>query len=765
MEFHKKQQGFIENIVYEVKNSPLSKKPIFIPVSSSPGSGKTTIILESCKQISEYLSSRIEYEEGTNVPIKQIIVLAFDKKMKKEIEKKIQKHPDINEDLFEVANIHSLFFRELQRFQKNQHINETFELDYTKGFFTKKSIEWFLRSLIKSEPSLSNKISIEIDMFRFFKNNQIVNKNNIDILWAIINTYFSSPYTQKMIGNITQDASFFLKGDVELNNLEIPEEDLKTLKNIGSKMGDHVSEHEVLFRLMIKRINQLAVTREKIIHRERKITTFSVDVVDSEGNFLRTEDKTIEKEVKREELLDHLIKVPHCFYYKAFYNKILKDKSFAESVFGHYKAVLVDEAQDQDRIFFQIIVHLAKNGIVKNFAFVGDSLQSIYGFKSPDHFDMLSYLESHSSELDKFNINYSPHSLDITFRFGKQISNFVNSLFGSKIKALSNNQNFVYPKEIKNESLHNLIKNLSDIKGKTTSIICRSNAEAMKIYVDLKTKGVSNVVLHSSSKDELKDFTKKGTGVIDNERTKAGLIDIISQQQKPKEVYSYEEVLSNSQAISYLANNGYSHLVKFSKEEINNYIIPPNRQRKDVVWIGTAHLFKGAEFDYTIVAGDFFRTKESIDPYDIVNRHQQEYGNTNNLKDGVDWNFAQDFLSNKGTPQQHEILDEKMFVQQEGNTALKKQLHDPENKEEKCIYYVAYTRAKEGIFVMENQYWNELSQHIENNFDIEEKFGYLLEEKKELQQEFDFAGGLMASIGKDDEVENQEAHLGLLGNM
>ena len=311
MKLHKKQQDFVDNLVNEVRNSPQNKKPVFISASSSPGSGKTTILIESSIEISNFLTNNMTTrKEGK----KEVLVLAFDKKMKDAIDKKIAKHPNIDEEIFEVSTVHSLFFREIKRFQKEQNINNSFELDYTKGFFTKKMIQYFLESLSFEGESLSNKIPIEIDNARLFSDTSISNEKNVEIMWALINTYYSSPYPIKVIKFIIEDAKFFSKSEIDLQELELSDLAIKELESVNKKYKDNISIQELLFRILAKRIRQLATVKEQNIHIKKKKFEVPVDITDANGNIIDTRIDTIEKTEREMEVIGNLIKVPHCFY-------------------------------------------------------------------------------------------------------------------------------------------------------------------------------------------------------------------------------------------------------------------------------------------------------------------------------------------------------------------------------------------------------------------------------------------------------------------
>lgn len=721
MKFHPKQLKFIDDVVGEIKNNPKSKKPVLISLASAPGSGKTTVLTESSKRISEFLSKNIKYVES-NVPEKQVLMLVFDKKMKNELLKKISKNPDINEDLFEITTVNSLFFRELKDFQKNLSKENMFELDYTRSNFTKKMIRYFLKSLIVGGESLSPNIDKEINDYRVLPDDSFMTDENIATLHALVNTYFLSPYPLRMINDIEKDAVFFKKDGASLEDIYIPELLEEKLTKLKKDNNSPLEIREILFRMIIKRINQLAIAKEKIKTIKTVKMDIPMEIQDAQGNIVKAATQEITKEKEEVEIIGNLIKVPHSYYYKTFYNQMIKSEDLARKVFGKYKIVMVDEAQDNDRILFKLILRLATLKIIKNFAFVGDPLQGIYAFKSPDHFDMLTFMEESKEMFEKMGIDYRKHDLDITYRFNQEISDFINSLFGSSIKSIATEKrSFVYPEQIPNDSLHNLVKNITNMTDKTLSIICRSNAEAVNIFMKLKAKGVENVVIHSSFKDELKNFSKKGIEAIDNERVKNEISRILSSEFKEKDFFSFEEILSSENAIRYLQNNGYSHLVKFSKDEIEKYIIPANRKKKDIVWIGTAHLFKGAEFDYTIVASDFFKPKEDRVENLVRGDFTADIATNNTLIDFFNGNSFEE-------PQAENHIEE---APAKPLSRLKDEIHNPDNNEEKCIYYVALTRSKEGLFFCETPHWDELKQNISNSSDIKQELSWILDEPVE----------------------------------
>jgi len=721
LKLHTKQQSFSDAIVKEVINNPQDKEPVFLSSLASAGSGKTATLVSSAVEMTKHFQKNIKYEiingETSNIPVKKALIVAFNKEMKKKLEKDFGSNSEIQEDFFEITTVNSLFFRRIKQFENEESKTKGFELNYKQSTFSKNDISFFVESLLKGGTPLSASVDSKISFSRPFIGDTLATEKNIDILWSLVNMYFSSPFSPSQMKLLEESSEFFGKKKVSLKDIDIDSDDIEKIKRtIKSRNLGNKEPKQFFFEILIKRIEQLAVAREVEIRKETKRFEVPVEKVDASGNVVGVDTQVFEREEEVVELLGNIITVPHCFYYKKFYNKIMSDVDFSEKVFGQYNAILIDEAQDNDRIVFQILVHLAKNKIVRNFAFVGDPLQGIYAFKSPDHFDLLSFIQNNEEYIRKQGIKYEEHPLDITFRFGAPVANFVNSIFNIDTKSTVNRNSFVYPETIDMNNIARISSTLAEMDSSSLGIVCRSNAEAMKIYVELKSKGVENVIIQASAKDELKAFVKNGIQVITRENVKSELMTILSKEQG--EECGYIEILSNATAIAFLANNGYSNLVRFSKDEIDKYILPASRKRKNVITIGTAHLFKGAEFNNVIVAGDFFKQDDNFNFAEIAESYAHEEIPLSSEMGVIDDLFGEKKEVVATIKDTKEESAKEPLVLDEVTTHYDDQVPFVDlfdNQEEMNIYYVALTRAKDGVFFMPSAVENQLKFHIDPN--------------------------------------------------
>lgn len=668
------------------------KNPIFNVISASPGSGKTTTLISTLMKFVDENENLIDSMLDAG---EKLLILVFNKNNKLEIEKKL-KAAGIPLDLFEISTVHSLFFRHIANLSGGEKSKlGGFVLDYTRGFFSKNMVEFAMKSLCKGQiiPTESGIAEENLGKKRIF-DGELVTSRNIEKVWSLVNGYFSSPYKISQIKNIEDVASFFGKRDVSVNDIFIPEGTRKTLALMLKKTGKSISEEELLLRIIIERIMELATFKEVIRTTYSTEETVTIPVVEEVkiGDFddieIVSQTVMVVNKAKVKEDHQNVFKVPHSYYYKEFLRHIIKDTEMMKAVFGKYRGLFLDEAQDNDKIFYIIAEAIAKAMVIKYFAFIGDSFQSINGFASPDHFDILKHIIESKEALKQKGIDVEEYTLNQTYRFGHQVEKYINPLFGSSVEGLEKIEDFIYPHQVNEEKAINILKKISD-KNSSSAIICRSNAEASRLFVELQKKGYSNVRLESSAKKEITEFVKKGLMSIEDEHLRLNLYSALARQYGKKKMkeYSYKEVLACEPAKQLLRENGFAQLVRYSAEEVDNYIAPRNKSGHNITWIGTSHIFKGAEYDYIFLAGDYFK------------RDLAKLGENNGYCKNEETVFEDDIYSMLADEegQESEKTETKMLGREFFDI-----LWEPRNIEEKNILYVAFTRAKKGVFFMES---------------------------------------------------------------
>ena len=701
------QQRYATDLADAMANKKITTHPKLRHIASAPGSGKTTVIiaamLEFEKKYPNVVDEMLDAKE-------KILIVVFNTKNKKEILSKVKK-AKLPQDLFEISTINSLFYRELSSMSGRPDSKlGSFKVEYTQGFFTKPMISTALSTLAKGIVFSPESAEEQLSKKRLFSK-EILKPKNIDAVWSLTNSYFASPYSLSQFDKIEEIAIFFGKKPVSIEQIVLSNEDAKLFDNMSKKTS--LSPKQLFFKAFIERIIELATYQEKIINiiDTKKEISFPV-VIETDGvnggkdiEVLNTYTHTSEKkEVKKE--YKNIFKVPHSYYYKQFFKNILKDKETLQNVFSKYRAMLVDEGQDNDYTFFLIMIKLIQSKTIMDVSIIGDSLQGIYGFKSPDHFDILQYIDENAPKLEVNGLKVERYSLSQTYRFGLEIAKFTNALFGSNIKGFKKSEDFIFPKEVTDADLLDTLEKTS--KENSTAIICRSNQEAARLFMHLKNNGYTDVKLESSIKKEISDFVKNGIMFIEDEHHRLTLYGELSSMYGKRKMteYSYEDIFNCRGAKKFLINNGHAQLIRFTPQEIQNYIADRDNRSKNITWIGTAHLFKGAEYDYVFVAGDYFKREMGV---------RQENIDLPQSNQAVD--IAADIFADI-TSSPHSTLPDSLEENiSNDENKLKDILCDPKNKEEKNILYVALTRAKKGMFFLES----ELARNLLLNYNINPK--------------------------------------------
>jgi len=695
----------------------------FRRMSAAPGAGKTTTIIASLEYMEE--NNKTEIDEMLKNGEK-ILIIVFNSKNKKEIESKI-KAKGLYTELYEVSTVNSLFFRNLgpsistkatdeekaeQKLEQNKKKQDLlkklggFELDYKKGFFSKQMITELMRSMTKGEKFESEIAEKELGKKRLFSG-EILSANNIEVLWSLINGYFASPYAMGDISNIETTGEFFGKKPVSIQDITLPDKDKDLLSNlIRKKKITNTTTERMFFRAMLARTVELAsfkeITRTTVtsdidvsipVIIERPMADGYGDMEITDEYMITSRSATVKTETK------NIFKVPHSYYVKNFFKLIMKDKEMMESVFGKFKKIINDETQDSSLIDYLIIEAVAAGGIVNDVTFVGDSNQGIYAFKSPDHFDTLKHVEGRRELLMKKGIEIKNYDLSQTYRFGMEQARFVNNLFGTDIKGNPEKEDFVHPSTIDTGELVSILQRTH--KRKSTAIVCRGNKEALRLFVDLKANGYGEVKLESSIKKEVGDFVKKGIMSLDDEHARMKVYKALSRQYGKRKMvdYSYEDIMSCYGAKQAMIDSGFSKLVQFTPDEVENYIVGKDSRSTNITWIGTAHVFKGGEYDLMFLAGDFLRRELGGEEPEVV----------------VDLDEDDFLLAMGGSTGKEEKKDKKDKKEIKTTSRLKDILASPVSLEEANILYVALTRGKEGLYMLESP----VGEHLVSNYDLD----------------------------------------------
>lgn len=695
------QKRLVDETIQAILNRKLSDQPKFHVTNTAPGAGKTTTIMQLIKQLMDehpqFINDMIENNE-------KILIAVLNKKNKIEIEKKA-KELGLYQDILEITTIHSLFNRYIKEISSSDQKNlGGFELDYTKSTFTKNMISYVFQSICKRDDSPTDEVEQKLRNKRLF-DPSLMTSGNIDIAWSLVNSYFSSTVGLTEIDEIERVATFFGKKAVSIDDFDLNEDALAILDKIWKKLPGCTSPQDALFRILVLRTVELATTKIRNIETTVSDITTSFPIVIEEGRGGRlTAVDTFVENVQRKKLNvteQNIFKVPHNYYYRMFYNVVSTDSQMLEKVFKKFVAAFMDEYQDHDKLVYKILHALLKQQIVKTVVTIGDSLQGIYAFKSPDHFDALAHILKNVNSLEADGIGVEHYDFKQTYRFGNELATFVNHYFGSNIIGKQTPEDFVHPEELKHDNLADVLSQLSS-KG-STAIICRSNQEAARLYMMLQTQGYQNTRLESSIKEEITTFAKKGLLAIEEDKVRFTLYKELCSVYGRKNMsdFTYEDILNNNRTKKILHDEGYPQLTRFEAKDIEKYIISSNRKTKDITWIGTSHLFKGSEFDHVLIGTDFFARNLGGGQGNEQTFEEQPKQETKSI-------FAKEIEKMFGSipvPESEtteSIIDDEVIAVSQNHSLLNDVLNAPGSEEEKNILYVALTRAKKGTYFIES---------------------------------------------------------------
>ncbi|NGX62839.1 MAG: RecBCD enzyme subunit RecB [Candidatus Anoxychlamydiales bacterium] len=448
--------------VLEKKSDIFGKKLL----EASAGTGKTFAI--------EHLFARLLLEKD-DFTIEQILVVTFTKAATKELKYRIRKNLGIAAeilkgknvdksinfnylnsyinkkekitklqdaiDLFETAQIftiHSFCFKALKEFafEANIHLDINEEDDFG---YIKKIIYDYLRYFIDLEKYSSEQIEI------------LVNKNkDIDTLVFKIFQNLDKDFKVKNLNNFSNLLDDFNKNiknfekvdkDFEINNFENVSKNFK--KKIKFTKQDYLFQLETLLKIVNSREASSQDFKNLL---KTKLSIF--EFLDEKNKKIKADDSQLSSFLQKAKNLLHPIIKEATDYKLLFYrlcidiskkvdtyletnelftfDKILqkmqkatKTRAFKEKLSNRYKAVIIDEFQDTDKVQFDIFNTLfLTNPTTQAFYLIGDPKQSIYSFRKAD---LYTYLDA-VKKIDE--INY----LDTNYRSTKSLIDSLNAL-------------------------------------------------------------------------------------------------------------------------------------------------------------------------------------------------------------------------------------------------------------------------------------------------------------------------------------------------
>lgn len=395
-----------------------------------------------------------------------------------------------------------------------------------------------------------------------------------------------------------------------------------------------------------------------------------------------------------------------------------------------YSFIMIDEFQDINLAQYEVIRLLSGEG--QNLTVVGDDDQSIYGFRGADPSIMKKFLDdfpkAQTVMLDK---NY--RSAKSIVRFSMQVIKENNNRFPKMIQAAAKKNGNISIKKFRNkeeeyEILLQMLKNLQKTGHLSEcAVICRTNKEVMEIKTRLKKAGVPlcqktseiSIFEHFIMKD-IKDYINFSEG----NKSREIFFRIMNKPQRYFLRDSVTEKVDFESMKQYYQGNQemISKITEF-EEKIKNL--------KDMSpFLAVNYIRKALGYDDHIL--EMEKKDNAVNLREMIDKIQQDaalYRSTREWLLSVEERKKQSEKTNtleksgvtvitmhgaKGLEYRIVILPSI----NEGNVPYGKMLSKDAVEEERRIFYVAVTRAKEelDIFYVENENREKPSRFLHQSY-------------------------------------------------
>jgi len=384
------------------------------------------------------------------------------------------------------------------------------------------------------------------------------------------------------------------------------------------------------------------------------------------------------------------VSIGHSYYYKEVYLACMKDKELLLRLFSqennpkkYFNVLFVDEAQDLTPIMIDLLVsffnYAKEKSLNVSMAMVGDGRQAIYGFsKREDAFEAIE------RKLGKEAIK--PILLSKTYRCPQEVCDFVNKAISVYQKKQATALKPIYPATDKAGFVYDegidapTFAEYCISSGKTGMVIGRTNAEIMLSYVEAYAKlkktapeSTKHLKVEAKNKKDFKDIVEKGIGAIDDAQL-LEKIKLHTGKKNPK----LEEVVACSELKDELP--GYFYQIATLNKDLGESVVKEalmaRSSPKANILFCTGHQSKGLESDGVYILDGI---TEAMFPEhrDTAQEALQSIFSIEGLEDIFP--EAEPLESNKteGADEPKDVIDNEEFN----------------------IFYVAATRAKEGVFL------------------------------------------------------------------
>jgi len=379
--------------------------------------------------------------------------------------------------------------------------------------------------------------------------------------------------------------------------------------------------------------------------------------------------------------------------------------------------VMIDEFQDINLAQYTVIRLLCQNS--KNLTVVGDDDQSIYGFRGADPSIMKKFLEDFP-EARTVMLEKNYRSAEPIICFSMQIIQENKNRFSKMIKAGTEKDGKISIEKFgnKEDEYEVLIKRLKEQKRAGNlaecAVICRTNKEVMEIKNQLKRSGVpfcgeiSEVPIfeHFIMKD-IKDYIKFSKG----DKSREIFFRIMNKPQRYLLRDSVEEKVNFANMKQYYQGNQET-VSKIT--ELEQHI----KNLKDMSpFLAVNYIRKAIGYDDYIL--ELEKRDRSINLREIIEKIQQDAAHYRSMKEWLlsceerkkpseTTNATEESGVTVITMHGAKGLEYKIVFLpniNERNVPYGKMLSEDAVEEERRIFYVAVTRAKEEleIFYVENE--------------------------------------------------------------
>lgn len=401
-----------------------------------------------------------------------------------------------------------------------------------------------------------------------------------------------------------------------------------------------------------------------------------------------------------------------------------------------FSFIMIDEFQDINLAQYAVVRLLTKKA--GNLTAVGDDDQSIYGFRGADPSIMRTFLKDFSgTETVKLDKNY--RSAKEIVRFASELISNNNNRFSKEIEAQTQKKGKVWVKKFDSKDaeyealIYLLKKRLQDGTLTECAVICRTNKEVMEIKAGLTKAGVPFCGKESKTSvwdhfimQDIEDYIRFARG--DNSRglffrimEKPGRyfsrdsvkekVDFEDLRQYYKEMPSYLDKIEQLEAqLEVLKDLSPFLAVNFIRKAVgyDGYLLKKEKDDKTKELLKTADLIQQDAAAYESMDAWLSAIEERKAGRGRKIEKERKTENERN----ADAQKKPDALQKSGvsvvTMHGAKGLEYgAVFLPNinEGTVPYGKMLSKDAEEEERRIFYVAVTRAKEelGIFCIENE--------------------------------------------------------------